>query len=198
MRTPHASWSSARHCVSCHSLVSITDVQWQPRVCAGTQTCIQVHKPPWNPTQTNSLLIKDRLIKGNSLISVIKEGIIERLVHGDKNWSGLSVCLHTHTRAHLHSPSRYRTSLLSMSLRIKKEFHFVLGALTVPNQYVSAERVSRNQMFALLSVIRSFHVLWEESGHSWVAPSNRLSWWPGVRQSFPNTQGGITNKGANQ
>lgn len=36
-------------------------------------------------THTNTLSIKNRLIKGNSLISVIKEGIIERLVHRDKN-----------------------------------------------------------------------------------------------------------------
>ncbi len=54
---------------------------WQQCAHAHTHT----HKPPFTHTQTNTRSIKDRLIKGNSLISVIKEGIIERLVHRDKN-----------------------------------------------------------------------------------------------------------------
>lgn len=79
---------------------------------AHTRTHTHAHERLCTHTQTNTSSIKDRLIKGNNLISVIKQGIIERLVHGDKLKKAVIVFARAHTHARAHIPPLWELTQL--------------------------------------------------------------------------------------
>ena len=123
-----------------------------------TQTQALVH----SHTQTNTRSIKSRLIKGNSLISVIKEGIIERLLHRDRSWGKLSLCLQTHTHTHTHTHRtmgqcpKERTVFqfvweVFLCSSVNISLHALLSVLCVWSCLFKLERTRRKQKWTQLS-----------------------------------------------
>lgn len=89
--------------------------------CALTQTCMRARKAHSAHTQTTSGQSRT-VIKGNSLIWVIKEGIIESSLNRDNNWGELLFCLNKHTHTHAltrHIPTNNR-STASITLKNEK------------------------------------------------------------------------------